>query len=77
MTDKKDKIWKLTLYMTDKQWEALSLWSAPFAGKENAAWLFLEHELSPEGEYEAKKYIEDHSIPEQMIYTTSPSLSSS
>jgi hypothetical protein len=69
MTNKGERVWKVTLYMTDKQWEELSRWSAPVAARETAPWLFLAHELSPEGEYEAKRQVEDMSIPEQMIYT--------
>ena len=69
MTNKGERVWKVTLYMTDKQWEELSRWSAPIAARETAPWLFLAHELSPEGEYEAKRQVEDRSIPEQMIYT--------
>lgn len=69
MTDKGERVWKVTLYMTDRQWEELSRWSAPIAARETAPWLFLEHELSPEGEYEAKRQAENRSIPGQMIYT--------
>lgn len=69
MTNTGERVWKVTLYMTDKQWEELSRWSAPVAARETAPWLFLAHELSPEGEYEAKRQVEDRSIPEQMIYT--------
>ena len=69
MTNKGERVWKVTLYMTDKQWEELSRWSAPVAARETAPWLFLAHELSPEGEYEAKRQVEDMSIAEQMIYT--------
>jgi hypothetical protein len=53
MTEKNERVWKLTMYMTDRQWEELSKWSAPMAAaKETAAWLLMEHEPSPEGEYE-------------------------
>ena len=49
--------------MTTKQWEELSKWSAPIA----APWLYLEHEPSPEGEYEEKLDVLENSVPEQMI----------
>ena len=70
MTERGEKVWKVTLYMTDKQWKELSSWSAPMATRETARWLYLEHEPSPEGEYEGKLQEMDRSIPEQMIYTT-------
>lgn len=69
MTHKHEKVWKVTLYMTDRQWEELSKWSAPMAARDTAPWLFLTHELSPDGEYEAKIQAENNSIPEQIIYT--------
>jgi len=57
--------------MTTKQWEQLSSWSAPMVGaKETAPWLYLEHEPSPEGEYEEKIDELERSIPGEMIYTT-------
>ena len=64
-----EKIWKVTLYMTTSQWEDLSRWSAPSAAKDTAPWLYLEHEHSPEGEYEEKLQELDRSIPEEVIYT--------
>ena len=64
-----ERVWKVTLYMTDKQWEELSSWSAPMAEKETAPWLYLEHEPSPEGEYEEKLHAVENSIPEKMIYS--------
>jgi len=70
MTQKCEKVWKVTLYMTDTQWKQLSSWSAPIAARETAPWLYLEHEPSPEGEYEEKQQEMERSIPEQMIYTT-------
>lgn len=65
-----ERVWKLTMYMTDKQWEVLSKWSAPMAARETSPWLYLEHEPSPEGEYEKKKEELEMSIPEKVIYTT-------
>ena len=65
-----ERVWKVTLYMTDKQWEELSKWSALITTRESFPWLYLEHEPSPEGEYEKKKEDVERSIPEQMIYTT-------
>lgn len=65
-----ERVWKLTMYMTDKQWEELSKWSAPMTGRETSPWLYLEHEPSPEGEYEKKKEELEMSIPEKVIYTT-------
>ena len=70
ITERGEKVWKVTLYMTDKQWKELSSWSARMAARETAPWLYLEHEPSPEGEYEGKLKEVDRSIPEQMIYTT-------
>jgi len=70
MTQKGEKVWKVTLYMTDTQWKQLSSWSAPMAARETAPWLYLEHEPSPEGEYEGKRQEMERSIPEEMIYTT-------
>lgn len=61
-----EKIWKVTLYMTNEQWEELSKWSAPIT----PPWLYMEHEPSPKGEYEEKKQALDESIPGEMIYTT-------
>jgi len=58
-----ERVWKVTLYMTTKQWEELSKWSAPIA----APWLYLEHEPSPEGEYEEKLDVLENSVPVQMI----------
>ena len=68
MTERDERVWKVTLYMTDRQWGELSSWSAPRAARETAPWLFLEHEPSPEGEYEEKRRDAERSIPEQMIY---------
>jgi hypothetical protein len=64
MTERSEKVWKVTLYMTDSQWGELSSWSAPRA----APWLYLEHGPSPEGEYEKKREEAEMSIPE-LIYT--------
>lgn len=58
-----ERVWKVTLYMTTKQWEELSKWSAPIA----APWLYLEHEPSPEGEYEEKLQELEKSVPVEMI----------
>jgi hypothetical protein len=70
MTEKNERVWKLTMYMTDRQWEELSKWSAPMAAaKETAAWLLMEHEPSPEGEYEKKRQEVERSIPEELIYS--------
>ena len=64
MTERDERVWKVTLYMTDRQWWELSSWSAPRA----APWLCLEHEQSPEGEYEEKRREAEQSIPEKMVY---------
>lgn len=69
MAYKHERVWKVTLYMTESQWEELSKWSAPIAERETAPWLFLTHELSPEGEYEKKIQDDNMSIPEKIIYT--------
>ena len=71
-----DKVWKVTLYMTDKQWEELSKWSAPRAARETAPWLLLEHEPSPEGEYEEKRRDMEQSVPGEMIYTVDGTMKS-
>lgn len=70
MTERGEKVWKLTMYMTDTQWEQLSRWSAPMAAREKALWLYMEHEPSPKGEYEEKLHELERSIPGEMIYTT-------
>lgn len=60
-----ERVWKVTMYMTDRQWGELSSWSAPMA----APWLLMEHEPSPAGEYEEKRLEVERSMPGEMIYT--------
>lgn len=74
MAEEAGTVWKVTLYMTDRQWRELSMWSAPRAARETAPWLYLEHEQCPEKEYEEKQReameCASRSItPEQIIYT--------
>ena len=53
MSEETKKVYKVTLYMTPPQWERLSEWSAPSAGKggDEAPWLHLSHECDKHAEH--------------------------
>ncbi len=51
-------VYKVTLYMTHRQWSELSAWSAPKVrpgqSDENAPWLLLFHDVDMRDEYRAR-----------------------